>query len=340
MLNRTGPPRRVAPHCSSLIDCAAMKLLRSRSSHVNADVDMRVRVGSVELMNPVMGAAGTVGHGAEFVPFGVQGLGAVVVKSVSPEPWAGNPSPRVAGVDAGMINAVGLQNPGVAHWITNDLPALRAAGATVVASIWGFTVEQYRDAAAALAGVSGIAAVEVNVSCPNIEDRRSMFGHSCGGTTSVISEVVRALSVSVAPVPVWAKLSPNVTDITEIAGAALDAGAAALTLTNTVMGLVIDTETGKPALGNGGGGVSGPAIRPVALRAVNECRKAFPTAAIIGVGGIAKGIHAVEFLMAGANAVQVGTAHFYDPRAGMRVRDELAQWCAAKRTTPAAIYRP
>jgi dihydroorotate dehydrogenase (NAD+) catalytic subunit len=303
-------------------------------------VDMRVRVGSVELANPVMGAAGTVGHGAEFVAFGIQGLGAVVVKSVSPEAWAGNPSPRVAGVDAGMINAVGLQNPGVAHWIANDLPALRAAGATVVASIWGFSVDQYWEAATALANVDGIAAVEVNVSCPNIEDRRSMFGHSCAGTTSVIGEVVGALSVAAKPLPVWAKLSPNVTDITEIAGAALDAGASAITLTNTVMGLVIDTETGKPALGNGGGGVSGPAIRPVAIRAVHECRKAFPNAAIIGVGGIAKGAHAVEFLMAGANAVQVGTAHFYDPRAGLRVRDELAAWCTAKRTTPAALFRP
>jgi dihydroorotate dehydrogenase (NAD+) catalytic subunit len=304
-------------------------------------VDMRVRVGSIELNNPVMGAAGTVGHGAEFVPYGIAGLGAVVVKSVSPQAWDGNPSPRVASVDAGMINAVGLQNPGVQHWIEHDLPPLRAAGATVVVSIWGFSVEQYRDAAAALANVEGIAAVEVNVSCPNIEDRRSMFGHSCAGTTAVMSEVVRALSNpkdgKQAPVPVWAKLSPNVTDITEIAGAALEAGASALTLTNTVMGLVIDTETVKPALGNGGGGVSGPAIRPVALRAVHECRKAFPDATIIGVGGIAKGVHAVEFLMAGANAVQVGAAHFYDPRAGLRVRDELQEWCAKHRTTPAEV---
>jgi dihydroorotate dehydrogenase (NAD+) catalytic subunit len=300
---------------------------------------MAVRVGTLKLNNPVMGAAGTVGHGAEFVPYGITGLGAVVVKSVSPQAWEGNPSPRVAGVDAGMINAVGLQNPGVHHWIEHDLPALRAAGATVVVSIWGFSVEQYRDAAAALANVEGIAAVEVNVSCPNIEDRRSMFGHSCAGTTSVICEVVRALTNEDGnqQVPVWAKLSPNVTDITEIAGAALDAGASALTLTNTVMGLVINTETGKPALGNGGGGVSGPAIRPVALRAVHECRKAFPEATIIGVGGIAKGVHAVEFLMAGANAVQVGTAHFYDPRAGLRVRDELQQWCAKHRTTPAEV---
>jgi dihydroorotate dehydrogenase (NAD+) catalytic subunit len=298
-------------------------------------IDLRVRVGEVELRNPVMGAAGTVGHGAEFVPYGIAQLGAVVVKSVSPEPWAGNPAPRVAGIDAGMINAVGLQNPGVDHWIANDLPELRASGATVIASIWGFTVEQYAAAAKALNGVDGVSAIEVNVSCPNIEDRRSMFGHSCAGTDAVI----RAVRTAAPDTPIWAKLSPNVTDITEIAGAAIDAGAAALTLTNTVMGLVIDTDTRRPALGNGGGGMSGPAIRPVAIRAVHECRKQFPTAPIIGVGGIAKGGHAVEFLMAGANAVQVGTAHFYDPRAGLRVLSQLSQWCSDRSTTPAEITR-
>ena len=308
-------------------------LRRVKHDAAASSVDMQVKVGAVGLANPVMGAAGTVGHGAEFVPFGIQSLGAVVVKSMSLDAWAGNPAPRVAGTDGGMINAIGLQNPGVAHWLEHDLPPLRTAGATVVASIWGFTVEQYRDVAAALAGNPSIAAIEVNVSCPNIEDRRSMFGHSCAGTEAVIGSVV-----SVAGgVPVWAKLSPNVTDITEIAGSALGAGAASLTLTNTVMGLVINVETGKPALANGGGGLSGPAIRPVAVRAVSEVRKAFPDAAIVGVGGIATGKHAVEFLMAGADAVQVGTAHFHDPRAGLRVRDELAAWCAAHKTCPAQL---
>ena len=306
---------------------------RARHDAAASSVDMRVKVGSIEFANPVMGAAGTVGHGPEFVPFGIAGLGAVVVKSMSLDAWAGNPAPRVAGVDAGMINAIGLQNPGVYHWLEHDLPPLRAAGATVVASIWGFTVEQYRDVAAALAGNPEIAAIEVNVSCPNIEDRRSMFGHSCAGTEAVIGAVVGAAGTT----PVWAKLSPNVTDITEIAGSALGSGAASLTLTNTVMGMAIDVETGKPVLGNGGGGVSGPAIRPVALRAVFEVRKAFPDAAIVGVGGIATGKHAVEFLMAGADAVQVGTAHFHDPRAGLRIRDELAAWCVTHDTSPTQL---
>jgi dihydroorotate dehydrogenase (NAD+) catalytic subunit len=270
-----------------------------------------------------MTAAGTAGHGAEFLPYGVERLGALVVKSIGAEPWAGNPAPRLRPVDAGMLNAVGLQNPGVKRWTEEDYPALVDAGIPVVVSVWGFSVADYETTVRALAPLPGIVAIEVNVSCPNLEDRRHMFGHSTAGTAAVLRACRRA-----APnAALWAKLSPNVTDITEIAGAALAAGADALTLTNTVMGLVIDTETRRPALGNGGGGLSGPAIRPVAVRAVYECRKAFPEAAIIGVGGIARGEHAVEFLLAGANAVQVGTASFYDPKAPVRVLDELTDWC-------------
>ena len=287
-------------------------------------VDLRTTVGAVELPNPILTAAGTAGFSTElsgWVDLGA--IGAVVVKSLSTEPWAGNPAPRVHGVDAGMINAVGLQNPGVHAWIANDLPRLRATGARVVASIWGFRVDDYIAAATALAGVEGLTAIEVNVSCPNLEDRRHMFGHSCEGTTTVIGGVRAA----VPGLPIWAKLSPNVTSVVDIAGAALDAGADALTLINTVMGLVIDVETRKPALGNGGGGMSGPAIRPVAVRAIADVRAAFPNAPIVGVGGVARGAHAVELLMAGANAVQVGTASFYDPGAVSRILDELHAWC-------------
>ncbi len=300
-----------------------------------ANVDLSVSVGSVRLPNPVMTAAGTAGYGAELAPYGVETLGAVVVKSISVMPWDGNAAPRVHMIDAGMINSVGLQNGGIDHWLAHDLPTLRALKVPVVLSIWGFSLEQYRDVAAKVEGVEGIAAVEVNVSCPNVEDRRYMFGHSCEGTSAVIGAVKRALGDS-GP-PVWAKLSPNVTDITSIAGAAIDAGADALTLTNTVMGLVINIENRKPALGNGGGGMSGPAIRPVAVRAVFDCRKAFPAIPIVGVGGITRGEHAVEFLMAGANAVQVGTATFYDPGAGPRIVKELATWCALHSETPASL---
>lgn len=285
-------------------------------------VDLSANVGTVALRNPVMTAAGTAGHGDELVPYGAAELGAVVVKSISMQAWQGNPAPRVRPVDAGMLNSVGLQNPGVEHWLAHDLPALRAAGATVVASIWGFTVAEYAAVAAALAGHDGIAAVEVNVSCPNVEDRRHMFGHSVQGTHDVIS------ATAGCALPRWAKLSPNVTDITEIAGAAIDAGASALTLINTVMGLVIDVETRKAALGNGGGGLSGPAIRPVAVRAVHDCRRAFPDIPIVGVGGITRGEHAIEMMMVGAHSVQVGTATFYDPHAPVRVAREIAEWCS------------
>ncbi len=292
------------------------------------DVDLAVRVGPVVLANPVLTAAGTAGHGGELLPWGAARLGAVVVKSLSRDPWAGNPAPRLRPVDAGMLNAVGLQNPGVERWLESDLPELHAAGASVVASVWGFTVADYASTVAALVGSAAgrVVAVEVNVSCPNLEDRRHMFGHSVGGTTSVVRACVDAAD----GLPVWVKLSPNVTDLTEIAGAALDAGASGLTLVNTVMGMVIDVETGRPALANGGGGLSGPAIRPVAVRAVHDVRRAFPGAAIIGVGGVTKGEHAVELMMAGADAVQVGTASFFDPGAPGRILEELRSWCVAR----------
>lgn len=270
-----------------------------------------------------MTASGTAGHGAELARYvDLASLGAVVVKSVSAEPWPGNPAPRVTEVDAGMLNSVGLQNPGVETWLEEELPALLATGARVVASIWGFTVEAYAKAATALAAAAPeVVAVEVNLSCPNVEDRRKMFAHSPALTADAVA------AAAACGRPRWAKLSPNVTDLTEIAGAALEAGAEALTLVNTVMGLAIDPETRRPRLGAGGGGLSGPAIRPVAVRAVYEVCTNFPSAAVVGVGGVAAGEHAVELLLAGAAAVQVGTATFADPRAPARVLGELERWC-------------
>jgi dihydroorotate dehydrogenase (NAD+) catalytic subunit len=290
-------------------------------------VDLSTSVGTVTLRNPILTAAGTAGHGAELAAyFDLGQLGAVVTKSVSAASWAGNPAPRVVGTDAGMINSVGLQNPGIDAWLAHDLPALLANRATIVASIWGFTIEAYHDVATKLAGVEGITAVEVNVSCPNIEDSRHMFAHSTTGTAAVVGAVRNALGPST---PLWAKLSPNVTALTDIVGAAVDAGADAVTLVNTVMGMVIDVDQRRPALGAGGGGLSGPAIRPVAVRAIYESRKQYPTLPIVGAGGVAKGEHAVELLMAGANAVEIGTATFYDPTATLRVLGELRAWCAS-----------
>jgi dihydroorotate dehydrogenase (NAD+) catalytic subunit len=284
---------------------------------------MHTTIGSVTLPNPVMTASGTAGHGAELArSIDLGGLGAVVVKSLSAAPWAGNPAPRLHGTPAGMINSVGLQNPGVEEWLEDELPALVATGARVVASIWGFTVDEYAKAAAMLADApDAVVAVEVNLSCPNVESRQAIFAHSATATAEAMA------ATEACGRPRWAKLSPNVTDITEIAGAALGAGAAALTLVNTVMGMVIDVETRRPVLGAGGGGLSGPAIRPVAVRAVHECHLAFPDDVLIGVGGVARGIDAVELMLAGASAVQVGTATFADPRAPARVRDELEAWC-------------
>jgi dihydroorotate dehydrogenase (NAD+) catalytic subunit len=284
-------------------------------------VDHQVSVGRLVLANPVMTASGTSGHGAELSRYcDLSSLGAVVVKSLSAEPWPGNPPPRLVPTSAGMLNSVGLQGPGVEAWLEHDLPQLVRTGATVVASIWGFTVDAYEKAASMLAGAP-VAAVELNVSCPNVEDRRRMFAHSPTATAEVVA------AAASAGLPMWVKLSPNVTDITTVAGAALDAGADALSLINTVMGLVVDPDAARPALGAGGGGLSGPAINPIALRAVYECRQAFADAAIVGVGGISSGADVASMLMAGANAVQVGTATFADPQAPVKIARDFSAWC-------------
>ena len=287
-------------------------------------VDVRARVGSVTLPNPVLLASGTAGHGAELAPYlDLSSVGAVVTKSLLAGPWAGNPPPRVQETAAGMLNSVGLQGPGVPAWLEHELPALLATGARVVASIWGRTVQDYADAAALLASApAGVVAVEVNVSCPNIEDRRRMFAHDPASTEAVLA------ATAACGRPRWAKLSPNVTDLVEIAEAARRGGAEAVTLVNTVMGMAIDVRTRRYRLGAGGGGLSGSAIHPVAVRAVHDVRAALPDLPIVGVGGVVDGETAVELLLAGADAVQVGTATFADPRAAGRVLAGLRAWCA------------
>jgi dihydroorotate dehydrogenase (NAD+) catalytic subunit len=278
----------------------------------------------VVLANPIMTASGTAGHGDELGAYVDLGsLGAVVVKSLSADPWEGNPAPRVHETPAGMINSVGLQGPGVQQWLDHELPAVLATGAKVVASIWGTSVEDYARAAAMLAGApDGVIAVEVNISCPNHHDRNRMFAHSTASTIEAIE------ASAVCGLPMWAKLSPNVSDLASIAEAAASAGAEAVTLINTVLGMAIDVETRTRRLGGGGGGLSGPAIHPVAVRAVHDVHAALPDLPIVGVGGVARGIDAVELLMAGASAVQVGTASFADPRSVGRVLNELEHWCA------------
>ncbi|MEM7092159.1 MAG: dihydroorotate dehydrogenase [Actinomycetota bacterium] len=311
----------------------------TRAAAPERAVDMTVSVGSVELDAPLMCASGTAGHGAELAAyFDLADTGAIVVKSLLHEPWAGNPAPRVHSTDAGMINSVGLQGPGVQGWIDHDLQPLVDAGATIVASIWGRSVAEYGTAAELLAPVADrLTALEVNVSCPNVEDRNNMFAHSPTATRDAL-----AATASVGSLPRWAKLSPNIMDLVPIAEAAAEGGAEAVTVANTLIGLAIDPDTRRPRLGKGRGGLSGPAIRPVAVRAVNDVATALPELPVIGCGGVAHGADALEFLLAGACAVQVGTATFADPRAVVRVRDEIEGWCrtneiAAVRTLTGAL---
>jgi dihydroorotate dehydrogenase (NAD+) catalytic subunit len=230
------------------------------------------------------------------------------------EPWQGKPPPRMVETPSGMLNAIGLQNKGVEYFLAYDLKWLNSAKVPVIASIAGNTQQEFVRVADRLRGAPGVIAVEANISCPNLEDRDNMFSHDPKATASVIGAIRRSIDV-----PLFAKLSPNVTSITEIAGAALDAGAQGLSLINTVLGMAIDVETGRPRLGGVMGGLSGPAIRPIAVRAVYEVRQAFPEVPIIGMGGVMNSNDALEMMMAGATAVAVGTANFVDPKAGLEI---------------------
>lgn len=290
-------------------------------------VDPEVRLGRLVLPNPIVAASGTFGHGAELARLcPPAALGAVTVKSLAATPWPGNPAPRLHPATAGMLNSVGLQGPGVAAWIAEDLPALRATGARIIASVWGRNVGEFGEAARLLApAAADLVAVEVNVSCPNLEDRSRIFAHSEEATRQVVDAVASAG----LGVPVLAKLSPNTDELPEIAAAAVEAGADALTLVNTLLGYAIDIETRRPVLGAGRGGLSGAAIKPVALRAVHDVTQALPGVPVIGTGGVSNGRDAVEMLLAGASAVGVGTATFRDPRAPQRILGELLDWCAA-----------
>ncbi len=294
-----------------------------------AQPDMSVMVGTLAFANPIMTASGTSGHGSELAPYGdLARLGAVVVKSLAPYEWAGNPAPRVHPTPQGMINAVGLQGAGVQRWIHEDLPALAATGARVVLSIWGRSVADYAAAAEQVAAIGpAVVAVEVNLSCPNLEGRRGIFAHD----PALSAEVMAATAVCGRPR--WGKLSPNTDRLVEVAAAVHEAGAEAVTLINTLLGMVIDPVSRRPALGNGGGGLSGRAIHPIAVRAVYEVHAALPTLPIIGVGGVASGWDAAELMLAGASAVQVGTATFADPRAPWNVLEQLQAWAAGEGIT-------
>lgn len=298
-------------------------------------VDLSVDLAGIRLRSPVVTASGCFASGREVSEFiDLKKLGAVVVKSMTLEPWPGKRTPRMAETPSGMLNAIGLQNHGVEHFIQVDLPWLNRMGVPIIASIAGNTVQEYIYVAEALAGAPGVVALEVNISCPNLEDRNNMFAHNPEATSMVMGAVRRGTEV-----PLFAKLSPNVTNIVEIAGAALDAGAQGLSLINTVMGMAIDIHTGRPKLAGVIGGLSGPAIRPIALRCVFDVHRAFPHVPIIGMGGIMNHEDALEFVLGGATAVAIGTANFIDPRATIKTTEGIEAYMAEKGVSNLASIR-
>lgn len=275
-------------------------------------------VCGIHLKTPVLAASGTYGYGVEFESLvDLSEIGGIVVKGLSREPMDGNPAPRLYETQAGMINSIGLQNIGVRAFVEQKLPALRRSGTAIFANIFGYTVEDYCEVARVLEGAEGIAGYELNVSCPNTKHGGMFFSNDCGLLGEVVSAVRR-----IAKRPLIVKLSPNVAKIEPLAQAAEAAGADAISLVNTFVGLAIDAETRRPRIGAGFGGLSGPAIKPIALRMVFEASRAVKIP-VIGMGGIANGVDAAEFLIAGASAVEVGTANFWDPSAPVRIAREL-----------------
>ena len=291
-------------------------------------VDLRTRLGHVELPNPILTASGCAGAGRELAHYiDVARLGAIVTKSVMLAPRAGRPTPRMAETPSGMLNSIGLQGPGIDAFLQRDLPWLLARGARAVVSIAGGTVDEYAELAGRLSDAAGVTAVEVNISCPNVEDRGQVFACDPAASAAVTTAVRGRLRYDV---PVFMKLSPDVTDIVAVARACVEAGADGLSMINTLLGLVIDTDTMRPALAGTTGGLSGPAIRPVAVRCVWQVRAALPDVPIIGMGGVRSGRDALELILAGAAMVSVGTAIFHDPTACARNLRELEEELASR----------
>jgi dihydroorotate dehydrogenase (NAD+) catalytic subunit len=290
------------------------------------DPDLTARIAGLTLPNPVLTASGCAAAGRELSQFfDLASLGAVVTKSILRDPRPGRPTPRMAETPSGMLNSIGLQGPGIDAFCAEDLPWLRSTGARAVVSIAGNDAQEFAELADRLAAEPGVAALEVNISCPNVANRGLVFACDPGSSAQVVAAVADAVA---GRVPVLAKLSPDVTDLVSIARACLAAGADGLSMINTLLGMVIDTRTMRPALAGVTGGLSGPAIRPVAVRCVWQVHAAMragllPPAPIVGIGGVASGQDALQLILAGATAVQVGTATFHDPCAPVRVLDEL-----------------
>jgi dihydroorotate dehydrogenase (NAD+) catalytic subunit len=296
-----------------------------------ASVDTRVTIGSVALPNPVLAASGTFGYGTEYQGLvDLAAIGALCVKGLSLRPAPGKPAPRLVETPGGVLNAIGLLHIGVEAFLRERLPALAAAGARVVANFWGDSPEEFAEVAARLDGAPGIVALELNASSPN----RPEWGGILATDPVALADIVGRVRARVRT-PLWVKLSPNVGDVTVVGRAAAEAGADALCAINTLRGTAIDLETRRPRLASGSGGLSGPAIKPVALQMVRQLAEAVHVP-VIGIGGITTGEDALEFLCCGARAVQVGTATLYDPRAPLRVAEEIAAWCAGHHVSAVA----
>ena len=285
--------------------------------------DLHVELGGLAMANPVTVASGTFGYGLDYADLlDVRRLGAITVKGIRLDPWPGNPLPRHAEVPGGMVNAIGLQGPGVRGFVEHVLPPLRPLGVPVVVNIWGTTVEEYAEVARRLSDAEGVSALEVNVSCPNVKAGGASFGTDPATMASVVSAVRAA-----TPLPLFVKLAPNVPSIVPFARAATDAGADALSMINTLPAMVIDIEARRPVLANRTGGLSGPAIHPVAVKHVYDAARAVKTP-ILAMGGVTCARDAIEFLLAGATAVAVGTATFVDPSTALRVIDGIGDYMA------------
>ena len=283
--------------------------------------DMTVNLAGIPLRNPVMTASGTFGYGEEFAEYvDMETIGAFITKGLSLKPRAGNPTPRIVETPGGMLNAIGLQNVGIDAFIAKKVPYLRSVGTPAIANFFGNTVDEYAEMARRLGEIPEVAALEVNISCPNVKQGGIVFGTDPDCAASVVS-ACRAATKK----PLIVKLSPNVTDVVVMARACEDAGADALSLINTLTGMAIDLNRRRPVLANITGGFSGPAIKPIALRMVWQVAKAVKLP-IIGIGGIMNAIDALEFMLAGATAVQVGTASFINPGAAQTIAEDMEAW--------------
>lgn len=286
-------------------------------------LDFSTKIGSKRFSNPIFTASGCASSGSELAQFlPLNEIGAIVTKSIMTKPRTGRATPRMAETPSGMLNSIGLQGPGIDAFLEVDIPWLVSQQAKIIVSIAGETVDEYGVLARRLRAVNGISAVEVNISCPNVENRGQVFACHTDTAAAVIEAVRRNIG---GELPIVAKLSPDVTNIVEIARSVINAGVDGIALINTLLGMVIDTNTMKPKLAGKTGGLSGPAIRPVAVRAIYQVHQAFPNIPIVGMGGVASGRDAFELILAGASAVSVGTATFGDPTAVVKIKNQLSE---------------